>query len=53
MRSILGMIRHSIEGRSDVVPEQLEQWMSLRLGQLDRGELVYVAHQMDFLARKP
>jgi SAM-dependent methyltransferase len=53
LRTILGMIGHSVEGRSDVVPERLERWMNLRLGQLDRGELVYIAHQMDFLARKP
>ncbi len=53
LRTILGMIRHSIEGRADVVPEHLEQWMDLRQGQVDRGELVYIAHQIDVLARMP
>ncbi len=53
LRSILSMIQHSIEGRTDVAPDQLERWMSLRQAQLDRGKLIYIAHQMDFLARRP
>jgi hypothetical protein len=26
-------------------------WLKKRRGQIERGELVYIAHQMDFLAK--
>jgi len=53
--AFLGFILQTIEaeltGRPDV--PGLADWLAARRHQLDRGELVYLAHQLDFAGRRP
>lgn len=50
LKAILSMVHGAVEGR--VSQEERERWLRRRLAQFDRGELVYIAHQLDILARK-
>jgi len=51
---ILDTIGHALEGRPDrVPPADLAGWLAARRRQLAAGELVYLAHQLDFAGRGP
>ena len=49
---ILHTIELELDGRDVFTPGQVGGWLADRRGQLARGELVYVAHQLDILARR-
>jgi SAM-dependent methyltransferase len=52
--SILDTIQAALSGRPDrVEPAHLADWLAVRRGQLAAGELVYIAHQLDFAGRWP
>jgi SAM-dependent methyltransferase len=52
VRSILTTIRDALRNRQDwVEPADLADWLAVRWLQLARGELVYIAHQLDFVGR--
>jgi hypothetical protein len=52
--SILSTIRDALRDRQDwVEPADLADWLAMRVRQLAAGELVYVAHQLDFAGRRP
>ena len=54
LRSILGTIQNALRGRQDrVEPSELADWLAVRGRQLAAGELVYIAHQLDFAGRSP
>jgi SAM-dependent methyltransferase len=54
LRSILTTIRDALRNRQDRVdPADLADWLSVRCRQLAAGELVYIAHQLDFVGRSP
>lgn len=53
LRFIVGTVVQAVTGHVDVQQGLLEQWANVRMQQIDRGELIYIAHQMDFLARVP
>jgi SAM-dependent methyltransferase len=54
LRSILQTIRDALRNRQDwVEPADLTDWLAVRCRQLAAGELVYVAHQLDFAGRSP
>jgi SAM-dependent methyltransferase len=54
LRSILGTIRDALRNRRDwVEPSHLADWLAVRYRQLAAGELVYIAHQLDFVGRSP
>ena len=54
LRSILGTIQDALRGRQDrVEPADLADWLAVRGRQLAAGELVYIAHQLDFVGRSP
>jgi len=54
LRSILTTIRDALRNRPDRVgPADLAGWLEARCGQLAAGELVYIAHQLDFAGRAP
>jgi SAM-dependent methyltransferase len=54
LRSILNTIRDALRDRQDwVEPAQLADWLAVRYRQLAAGELVYIAHQLDFAGRSP
>jgi hypothetical protein len=51
----LGSILDTIENalRNRVEPADLADWLAERRRQLAAGELVYIAHQLDFAGRSP
>ena len=54
MRRILDTIRDALRNRPDWVdPEDLADWLAVRCRQLAAGDLVYIAHQLDFTGRSP
>ncbi len=54
LRSILSTIQNALRGRQDrVEPADLDNWLDVRGRQLAAGELVYIAHQLDFAGRSP
>jgi SAM-dependent methyltransferase len=54
LRSILSTIQDALRSRPDrVEPADLADWLAVRGRQLAAGELVYIAHQLDFAGRSP
>jgi len=54
LRSILSTIQNALRTRQDrVEPADLAGWLAVRGRQLAAGELVYIAHQLDFAGRSP
>jgi len=54
LRSILSTIQNALRSRQDwVEPADLADWLAVRDRQLAAGELVYIAHQLDFAGRTP
>ncbi|MBV9795607.1 MAG: class I SAM-dependent methyltransferase [Actinobacteria bacterium] len=57
LSSILNTIRDALRSHPDrpdrVDPADLDGWLATRERQLAAGELVYVAHQLDFAGRAP
>jgi SAM-dependent methyltransferase len=54
LRSILDTIHNALRDRPDrVAPADLADWLAERGRQLAAGELVYIAHQLDFVGRSP
>jgi hypothetical protein len=52
LRSILSTIQNALRSRPDwVEPADLARWLAVRGRQLAAGELVYIAHQLDFAGR--
>jgi hypothetical protein len=48
---ILHFFEESLTGHSELDAIGFTNWLKERRAQIDRGELVYIAHQMDFLAK--
>ena len=54
LRSILGTIQDALRSRQDWVdPADLADWLAARDRQLATGDLVYIAHQLDFAGLSP
>jgi hypothetical protein len=54
LRSILSTIQNALLSHEDrVKPADLADWLAVRHRQLTAGELVYLAHQLDFAGRAP
>ena len=54
LRCILDTIRSALRNRQDQVePADLADWLADRGRQLAAGDLVYIAHQLDFAGRPP
>jgi SAM-dependent methyltransferase len=54
LRSILNTIHNALRNRQGwVEPAHLANWLAERGRQLVAGELVYIAHQLDFVGRSP
>ena len=52
LHSILSTIQDALRSRPDrVEPADLADWLAMRGRQLAAGELVYIAHQLDFAGR--
>ena len=48
---ILHFFEESLSGNAELNADKFADWLKKRRFQIDCGELVYVAHQMDFLVR--
>jgi SAM-dependent methyltransferase len=54
VHAILNTIQNALRGREDrIEPADLASWLAVRRRQLAAGELVYIAHQLDFAGRSP
>jgi hypothetical protein len=49
---ILHFFEEALAGSAELEPDSLAKWLRQRRAQIAAGELTYIAHQMDFLARK-
>jgi SAM-dependent methyltransferase len=50
---ILHTMQQALQSHPDLDPERLSAWITERHAQVERGELVYIAHQLDLLAQAP
>jgi hypothetical protein len=48
---ILHFFEESLTGHAELDGAEFTAWLKERRAQIERGELVYIAHQMDFLAK--
>ena len=51
LRAILGFFEASLTGRPELDPARLAGWLARRRAQVEAGELIYIAHQMDVCGR--
>lgn len=49
---ILSFFDNSLKECPDLEPDSLKGWLASRRRQIESGQLVYIAHQMDFLVRQ-
>lgn len=52
LQFILHFFESSLKDCEELEAGTFQQWLTKRHQQIDRSELVYIAHQMDFLVRK-
>ncbi|MCL4262623.1 MAG: methyltransferase [Anaerolineae bacterium] len=50
---IINTMHKALQGHTELDTTQFDQWIAQRHAQIERGELVYIAHQLDFLGRIP
>ena len=48
---IIHTIHSSLDGNSQINREDLQHWVDKRHQQIERGELVYIAHQLDYVGK--
>lgn len=51
LHHILHFFEGSLHNHPQLDPQQLTAWLAERHAQIERGELVYIAHQLDMLGR--
>jgi SAM-dependent methyltransferase len=51
LRAILDFFENSLTGRPELDPARLAGWLARRRAQVEAGELIYMAHQMDVCGR--
>ncbi len=51
LQFILHFFEESLTGHPELDAEKFSEWLAKRRAQIERGELVYIAHQMDYLVR--
>ncbi len=49
---ILNLLESSLKAHAELDAAEFEIWLAKRRSQIERGELVYIAHHMDFLVNK-
>ena len=49
---ILRFFEESLTGHAELDAKTFANWLEVRRTQIERGELVYIAHQMDFLVKR-
>ncbi|MCA9972772.1 MAG: class I SAM-dependent methyltransferase, partial [Anaerolineales bacterium] len=53
LRAIVDMMHAALAGHPALDPARFAAWIAQRHAQIDAGELVYIAHQLDMLGRAP
>jgi SAM-dependent methyltransferase len=53
LESILGFFASALQDAPPLAPGALDAWLRLRRTQVARAELIYIAHQFDFLVERP
>ena len=53
LQFILYFFESSLMGCDELETASFEHWLAKRHEQIERGELIYIAHQMDFLLKAP
>lgn len=53
LHHILHTIHHALRGHALLDEKQFVAWIARRHEQVETGKLIYMTHQLDFLARKP
>jgi hypothetical protein len=51
LRFILHFFKESLKSHAEMDETAFERWLKERRAQINRGELAYIAHQLDFLAK--
>ena len=49
LHCILDFFEHTLKGHVALKPGELDSWLTERRKQIERAELTYIAHQLDFL----
>jgi hypothetical protein len=52
LQFILHFFEESLKGNGELDEVKFAEWLQKRRAQIERGELVYIAHQLDFLVKK-
>ena len=52
LQFILGFFEEALGDCEELEDSEFKDWLARRQEQIERGELAYIAHQMDFLVRK-
>ena len=52
LHHILSFFKQSLSDQDDVDQDLLNSWLAARHAQIDAGELIYIAHQLDIVFRK-
>lgn len=52
LHHIIHFMEEALEGCVDLNPERLSHWLETRHKQIQEDQLIYIAHQIDVLARK-
>lgn len=50
---LIDTVRSALEGQPELDAAELANWVAIRHAQIERGELVYIAHQLDIVGRRP
>jgi SAM-dependent methyltransferase len=53
LQHILSFVEDALNGHPELAHQEFSRWMGTRYRQVLTGELVYIAHQIDVLARRP
>jgi len=53
LQFVLYFFESSLKGCAELDASVFQRWLAKRHEQIERGELVYIAHQMDFLVKTP
>ena len=50
---IVQTLHQALQGHPELDPARFEKWVAERHAQVERRELVYIAHQLDFVGKRP
>lgn len=53
LHAIIDTVEGALQGREEIDPRALARWVRERRSQIKSGQLMYIAHQLDILAKVP